>query len=290
MATVDLYKNLLGYDPYERRIQEQKLWGNLYQGAQSPYERMGIALGQIGSTLFGGDTRSQTETAELSKVLQEVGSQYEVNSPEYFKAIAAALPESMSNAKAYASQKALEAEGVARKQTREDIEFVTKNPDQLSTELSTLTTRLENRAKLAGWTGEGEVPPEIQAKLEKTPEYKKIMQLSSAGQTAIMDREQKERKEALTIESLETTIKKNKADLNKIGNDFDSGTRWNYERQAAIDTLAAAGYEPNAKLQGADQLNTALVSAQKVALRQPWTGGKSSVPPAAGGWSATVKK
>ena len=104
MATVDLYKNLLGYDPYERRMQEQKLWGNLYQGAQSPYERMGIALGQIGSTLFGGDTRSQTETAELSKVLQEVGSQYEVNSPEYFKAIAAALPESMSNAKAYASQ------------------------------------------------------------------------------------------------------------------------------------------------------------------------------------------
>jgi len=286
MATVDLYKNLLGYDPYERRMQEQKLWGNLYQGAQSPYERMGIALGQIGSTLFGGDTRSQTETAELSKVLQEVGSQYEVNSPEYFKAIAAALPESMSNAKAYASQKALEAEGVARKQ----IEFVTKNPDQLATELQTLTNRLENKAKLAGWSGEGEVSPEIQAKLEKTPEYKKIMQLSTAGQEALIDKAQKEEKEGLTIESLKTTISKNKAELNKIGNDFDSGTRWNYERQAAIDTLAAAGYEPNAKLQGADQLNTALVSAQKVALRQPWTGGKSSVPPAAGGWSATVKK
>lgn len=289
MATVDLYKNLLGYDPYERRIQEQKLWGNLYQGAQSPYERMGIALGQIGSTLFGGDTRSQTETAELSKVLQEVGSQYEVNSPEYFKAIAAALPESMSNAKAYASQKALEAEGAARKQTREDVEFISKRPEQLATELQTLTTRLENRAKLAGWTGEGEVSPEIQAKLEKTPEYKKIMQLSTAGQEALIDKAQKEQKEALTIESLETTIKKNKADLNKIGNDFDSGTRWNYERQAAIDTLAAAGYEPNAKLQGADQLNTALVSAQKVALRQPWTGGKSSVPPATGDWSATIK-
>jgi hypothetical protein len=289
MATVDLYKNLLGYDPYERRMQEQKLWGNLYQTAQSPYERMGIALGQLGSTLFGGDTRTQTETASLNKVLTEVGSQYEVNSPEYFKAIAAALPDSMSNAKAYATQKAVEAESAATKQTRSDIEFLQKNPDQLATELQTLTTRLENRAKVLGWNPTDplnqEVPPEIQAKLEKTPEYKKIMQLSTAGQTAIMDREQKEKKEALTIESLETTIKKNKKELAEIGDKFDAGTRWNYERQAAIDTLAASGYQPTDKLQGADQLNTALVSAQKVALRQPWVGAKQP----AGGWSATVK-
>jgi hypothetical protein len=100
------------------------------------------------------------------------------------------------------------------------------------------------------------------------------MQLSNAGQTAIMDREQKERKEALTIESLETTIKKNKKELAEIGDKFDAGTRWNYERQAAIDMLTAAGYKPTDKLQGADQLNTALTSAQKIALREPWQGGK----------------
>jgi hypothetical protein len=279
MATVDLYKNLLGYDPYERRMQEQKLWGNLYQGAQSPYERMGIALGQIGSTLFGGDTRSQTETAELSKVLQEVGSQYEVNSPEYFKAIAAALPESMSNAKAYASQKALEAEGVARKQTREDIEFVTKNPDQLATELQTLTNRLENKAKLAGWTGEGEVSPEIQAKLEKTAEYKKIMQLSNAGQTAIIDKAQKEEKEGLTLESLKTTIAKNQAQLKQIGTDLDAGNRWNMERESAIDLFVANGLDYTKPLDQATALmNPSLVTAQQKALRKPWQGGKQQAP------------
>jgi hypothetical protein len=279
MATVDLYKNLLGYDPYERRLQEQKLWGNLYQGAQSPYERMGIALGQLGSTLFGGDTRSQTETSELSRVLKEVGSQYEVNSPEYFKAISAALPESMSNAKAYAAQKALEAETVARKQTREDVEFVTKNPNQLATELSTLTTRLENKAKVAGWTGEGEVPPDIQAKLEKTPEYKKIMQLSTAGQTAIIDKAQKEEKEGLTLESLKTTIAKNKAQLNQIGTDLDSGNRWNMERQAAIDLFVANGLDYTKPLdQATALLNPSLVNAQKAALRQPWQGGKQQAP------------
>jgi len=290
MATVDLYKNLLGYDPREQQLQQQKLWAGLYGQAASPYERMGIALGQLGGSLFGGETTEQGRAGVLNKVLQEVGSQYSPNTPEYFKAIADALPADMTNAKAYALQEAQKLETAATKQTREDVEFVSKRPEQLATELSTLTTRLENKAKLAGWTGEGEVPTDIQAKLEKTSEYKKIMQLSTAGQTALIDQAQKEKKEALTIESLETTIKKNKADLAKIGNDFDSGTRWNYERQAAIDTLAAAGYtNPNAKLQGADQLNTSLVSAQRIALRQPWTGGKSSVPPATDGWSATVK-
>jgi hypothetical protein len=89
-----------------------------------------------------------------------------------------------------------------------------------------------------------------------------------------MDREQKERKEVLTLENLETTIKKNKAELEKIGTNFDAGTRWNYERDAAIKALAAAGYKPDDELKGADKLNTALVSAQKVALRDVWQGGK----------------
>lgn len=274
MATVDLYKNLLGYDPREQQLQQQKLWAGLYGAAQSPYERMGLALGQLGGTLFGGETAEQGRAGILNKVLTDVGSQYSPNTPEYFKAIADALPADMANAKAYALQEAQKLETAATKQTREDVEFVSKRPEQLATELQTLTTRLENKAKLAGWSGEGEVPADIQAKLEKTPEYKKIMQLSTAGQEALMDRAQKEEKEALTIESLQTTIKKNKKELNEIGDKFDAGTRWNYERQAAIDMLAAAGYKPTDKLRDVDQLNTALTGAQKIALREPWTGGK----------------
>lgn len=278
MATIDIYKNLLGYDPREQQLQQQKMWAGMYGTAQSPYERMGIALGQLGGALFGGETAEQSRAGVLNKVLQDVGSQYSPNTPEYFKAIADALPADMANAKAYALQEAQKLETAATKQTREDVEFVSKRPEQLATELSTLTTRLENKAKLAGWTGEGEVPADIQAKLEKTPEYKKIMQLSTAGQESLIDRAQKEKKEALTIESLETTIKKNKKELADIGDKFDAGTRWNYERQAAIDMLAAAGYSPTQKLEGTDQLNTALTSAQKIALREPWQGGKQPKP------------
>lgn len=278
MVTKSTYTSLLGYDPREDELARRKLWAGLYSSSQSPWEKIGIGLSQLGGALFdkvsGDDT--QDPVAQINKVATEAGQQFSPNSPEYFKYIS----ENVSNpiVKQNAAQLYRDSLKAETKQTREDIKFVSENPDQLATELETLTTRLENRARTLGWNPTDplnqEVPPEIQAKLEKTPEYKKILQLSNAGQTAIIDREQKERKEALTIESLETTIKKNKADLDKIGNDFDAGTRWNYERQAAIDTLAAAGYKPGDKLRDADQLNTSLVSAQRVALRQPWLGGK----------------
>jgi hypothetical protein len=278
MVSKTTYTTLLGYDPREDELTRRKLWAGLYGSASSPYEKIGIGLSQLGGALFDRAFGDETDdpVTQINKVATDASQQFQVNSPEYFNYIAANV--SNPTVRQNAAALALEAESKATKKTREDIEFVTKNPDQLATELQTLTDRLERKARTLGWKPEDplnqEVPPEIQAKLEKTAEYKKILQLSSAGQTAIMDREQKERKEVLTLENLETTIKKNKAELEKIGTNFDAGTRWNYERDAAIKALAAAGYKPDDELRGADKLNTALVSAQKVALREPWQGGK----------------
>jgi|688.fasta_scaffold323895_2 hypothetical protein len=278
MVSKTTYTTLLGYDPREDELARRKLWAGMYGAASSPYEKIGLGLSQLGGALFDRTFNDETAdpVAQINKVATDASQQFEVNSPEYFNYIAANVsnPTVRQNAAALAR----EAEVKATKQTREDIEFVGKNPDQLATELQTLTDRLERKARTLGWKPEDtlnqEVPPEIQAKLEKTPEYKKILQLSSAGQTSLMDRAQKEEKEGLTIESLKTTIAKNKADLNKIGTDFDAGTRWNYERDSAIKALAAAGYKPDDELKGADKLNTALVSTQKVALREPWQAGK----------------
>jgi hypothetical protein len=278
MVSKTTYTTLLGYDPREDEIARRKLWAGMYGSAQSPWERVGLGLGQLGGALFDRVAGDETAdpVAQINKAATDAGQQFEVNSPEYFNYISANV--SNPTVRANAAALAREAESKVTKQTREDIEFVTKNPDQLATELQTLTNRLERKARTLGYNPQdplaGEVPPEIQAKLEKTPEYKKILQLSSAGQTSLMDRAQKEEKETLSIESLKTTIAKNKADLNKIGTDFDAGTRWNYERDSAIKALAAAGYKPDDELKGADKLNTALVSTQKVALRDVWQGGK----------------
>jgi len=278
MVSKTTYTTLLGYDPREDELARRKLWAGMYGAAQSPYEKIGLGLSQLGGALFDRAFGDETAdpVAQINKVATDASQQFEVNSPEYFNYISANV--SNPTVKANAAALAREAEIKVTKQTREDVDFVTKNPNQLASELQTLTDRLERKARTLGWKPEDslnqEVPPEIQAKLEKTAEYKKILQLSNAGQTAIMDREQKEQKENLSIESLKTTIAKNKADLNKIGTDFDSGTRWNFERDAAIKALAAAGYKPDDELRGADKLNTALVSAQKVALRELWQGGK----------------
>lgn len=272
MATYDIYKNLLGYDPREQQLQQQKLWAGMYGQAASPYEKMGIALGQLGGALFGGESAGQTQAATINKVLQEVATQYSPNTPEYFKAIADALPSDMVNAKGYALQEAQKLEEAGTKKTREDIEFLTKNPEQLATEVQALTTRLENKARLAGWVGEGEVPADVQAKLEKTPEYRKIMQLSNAGQQAIIDKAQKEEKESLGIETSKLNITKLKqeiADANKSPDAADTYLRDVYgldpykplpEQIAKNPALANLQYVPGV-VQG-------LMNTQKKALEK----------------------
>lgn len=277
MATPSQYTALLGYDPREDELARRKLWAGMYGAAQSPWEKIGLGLSQLGGALFdkiSGDDTSDP-VAQINKVATEASQQFTPNSADYYKYIAENVqnPTIKTNA-AQLYQAALSKE---TKQTREDIEFVQKNPDQLATELQTLTTRLENRAKVAGWTGEGEVPPEIQAKLEKTPEYKKILQLSNAGQTALMERERKIEKEDLTLKSVKSTINLNEAKLKEIGTNLDAGMRWNMEREAAIETFKANNLDYTKPLDPSVALtNPSLVTTQKMALRKPWTGGKET--------------
>ncbi len=41
--------NLLGYDPLEQQRQQQKLWAGMYSQASSPYEKIGMGVGQLGA-------------------------------------------------------------------------------------------------------------------------------------------------------------------------------------------------------------------------------------------------
>jgi hypothetical protein len=144
MATYDIYKNLLGYDPREQQLQQQKLWTGLYGAASSPYEKMGLALGQLGGSLFGGDTQEQGQLGAINKVLKSVASQYQPNTPEYFKAIADALPADMTNAKSYASQMAQELETKFNEIQQKQVEYITKNPQQATQLLQGLAARIES--------------------------------------------------------------------------------------------------------------------------------------------------
>ena len=67
MATT-LQKGLLGYDPVEMQLQQQKMWTQLYGQAGSPYEKIGLGLAQIGGTLFGGESASTSKVNILNEV------------------------------------------------------------------------------------------------------------------------------------------------------------------------------------------------------------------------------
>lgn len=298
MATKNIYSSILGYDPYESQINERKLWSGLYQGAQSPYERMGLALAQLGGNLFGGETREQKEFSSLNDVIKQVGSQYTPGSAEYYRAVSDALPPEMVESKTRAAQLALELERKDQEQVRSDVKFLKDNPDQLATEIQGLQTKLENKAKVLGWNPTEtaqEVPPEIMAKLVTAPEYKRILQLSSAGQTALIDRAQKEEKEAtdlaisklnlsmkdLDIRGKELNIEKLTREISGIKNDVLASRE--FFRVNNLDyTKPLDAQNIPAKLKYTPGFMSSLISAQKKALEGVPT------PPAAPGAPSTT--
>lgn len=233
------YSSLLGFDPIEEERSRQKLWASLYSGASSPWEKVGIGIGQLAGGLFGGENTAAAQQEQLNKVSNDAAQQFAPNSADYFRYISENLPDSMSMVRTNAAAMARDAETKERTAMQADTKYIKENPEALAIELQPLTTRLENKAKLL-YAKEGydpasgePVPESIMNKLATTPEYKKIAQLSEIGQNALMDKAQKQEKDAvdlqlanknLEMKDLDFTkkdldIKKLRQDLNGASND-----------------------------------------------------------------------
>jgi hypothetical protein len=143
MATKSAYTTLLGYDPREDELARRKLWAGMYAGAQSPYEKIGIGLSQLGGALFDKVTSDETAdpVAQINKLTTEASSQFTPNSPEYFSYIASNT--SNPTIKANAAQLALEAEANRTKSMREDVKFTMENPSGATDRLQELAARIE---------------------------------------------------------------------------------------------------------------------------------------------------
>lgn len=150
----------------------------------------------------------------------------------------------------------------ARAAERDELKFFKDNPEQTGPALQTLAEQLRN-------------DPTNATLLDR---YNKIAQ---AGTSGSIEATAKEEKATLETKKIKSIIAKNEQELAKIGTNFDAGTRWNFERQSAIDLLSSYGYKPGDKLKGADQINTELQNAQEKAMRQPWSAGGMPATPAA---------
>lgn len=193
MATNALYTNLLGYDPFEEERNRQKLWAGLYSGASSPWEKVGIGIGQLGGALFGGESRTTTDRSTIDKTIAEVSKEYQQNSPDFWKALASRLPEGMSNAKSYAMSKATEVEAANTKALREDVKFYNENPSVATEKLQELQSKIETVATKLGYdpTRPETLTPQIQAVLNARPETKQYNAISNAYQQGFYENQKK---------------------------------------------------------------------------------------------------
>lgn len=310
MATT-FAKGLFGVDPAEYSMQQQKLWSNLYSQASSPYEKMGIALAQIGGTAFGlTETPVDKKIADISKVLNDIGTQYQVGTAEYYKAVADALPAEYPDAKAQAMAEFIKFKANETKTYTDAIKAIKDNPETVDTFTDPLKISILQKATVRkGWSEEETPVPTTVAEmadfvkkfgLTADPEYRRYVAMNKVAEKEGKKEKQEERKRALDIENIELTIKKNTEELKNIGNDFKSGDKWNAERESALALFRANNLDPTKPLEGSARYNTALVQAQDQALRNPWTGkgnvtitppsavGALPPAPAQTGWNAKV--
>ena len=287
MATTPFARSLFGVDPAEYALNQQKMWSNMYAQAGSPYEKMGLALAQIGGTALGAtETPVDKKIADITKVLNDIGTQYQVGTAEYYKAVADALPPEYADAKAQAMAEFIKFKQAETKTYSDAVKAIKDNPEVVDTFADPLKVNILKKATTKGWSEE-EVPvPTTAAEmtdfakkfgLTADPDYRRYVSMYKVAEKEAAKEKTEQDIRLLRIEDIQGQIKKNKAELNKIANDnFDAGQRWNAEREAAIALFAASGLDPSKPLRGAALANNELVNAQAKALRQPWQG-KASV-------------
>jgi hypothetical protein len=278
---------LLGYNPREQQIQQQKLWAGLYGQASSPYEKIGIGVGQLGGALIGGlmgDSPAQQREKTLMSVKEAADQQFVPGTPEYFKFVVDNLPAGVeySQSRDVATQEFLKARKAADEAFAAERKGVREDPESLDVYTPKYATPLLAKAQAKGFDPEKEATPqtteEIKAfaklyDLDKDPNYNKLMSLRTLADKEAKKEARKEETELLTIDKIKSAINKNRAELGKIASDkFEAGNRWNQERESALNLFAANNLDPRVPLKGINLANTELVNAQRIALREPWMG------------------
>ena len=286
MATA-FQKGLFGGDPIEIATQQQKMWSNMYASAQSPYEKMGIALGQLGGAVLGGETPVETKAKTITSVLESAQSNFTPGTAEYFKYVAENIPPKYPDSRAYAISEYQRAKKSELDTTIAVNKQVKENPETVAEFAAPLAQNLLSKARNKGWNPEEtpapETPEQIKAfailyGLDKDPDYRRFTVLNNLAEKEAKKEGQQEEQRLLTMDSIRSTIAKNKKEMNKIDSDkFDQGARWNEERNSAIELFKANKLDPRVPLKGINLANTELVNAQRIALRDPWTGKSGSV-------------
>ena len=179
--------SLLGYDPLEQQRQQQKMWAGMYSQASSPYEKIGMGVGQLGAALVGGlmgESPAQKKEKAVMEVRQQADAQFNPGTPEYFRFVAENLPAEYADSRAYAAQEAMKADAAAQKMYLDRVKTVTENPQQLGIVSAPISSQVQSQ--IARMSADGQPLNEQQiAALQASPQYQQLVGLTSAQQAGV---------------------------------------------------------------------------------------------------------
>lgn len=268
--------SLFGVDPLAYRQQRAAEYDKLLAAQQSPQSRIGFALGNLLGGVFGGEDPVLKRASDIKNVYNQVAQKFpDQTSPEFYRALADAIPPQYADAKIIAAEKAQAAEDAAfkriaerdkasqaaAKSEQEMIKFFTENPDQASTELQRL-------AKI------------IEANPNDTAALARYEKIATAGTTGAITRAGKEEKAAVDLKKDKALTAKYEKDL-EDAKKFGPAERWDAETDAARSLLRGYGIDPTKPLQSQNipssilygPAGQSIVKASETALRQKTTEG-----------------
>jgi hypothetical protein len=230
---------LLGYDPLEQQRQQQKLWAGMYGQASSPYEKIGMGVGQLGAALIGGlmgDSPAQKKEKAVAQIKQQADSQFTPGTPEYFRFVAENLPAEYADSRAYAAQEAMKAETAAQKMYLDRVKTVTENPAQMGIVSAPISAQIQSQ--IARMSAGGQPLNEQQiAELQASPQYQQLVGLTSA-QAAGVTKQAPVIGERVNQALYEDALRRAGGDPIKAAQIYDA------EEQAKKKGVAAAGVAP----------------------------------------------
>jgi hypothetical protein len=230
---------LLGYDPLEQQRQQQKLWAGMYGQASSPYEKIGIGLGQLGGALIGGlmgDSPQQKKEKAVAEVKQQADAQFTPGSAEYFRFVAENLPAEYADSRAYAAQEAMKAQAAADKMYLDRVKTVTENPAQMGIVSAPISAQVQSQIARMSVGGQPLNEKQI-AELQASPQYQQLVGLTSA-QAAGVEKQAPATPEFVNKELLAQAIQ------DSSGNVREGTILYNQRRLAEKEKVAKAGVAP----------------------------------------------
>jgi hypothetical protein len=259
--------NLLGYDPLEQQRQQQKLWAGLYGQASSPYEKIGIGVGQLGAALIGGlmgDSPAQKKEKAVMTVKQQADTQFTPGTPEYFRFVAENLPAEYADSRAYAAQEAMKAQAAADKMYLDRVKTVTENPAQMGIVSAPISAQVQSQIARMSTGGQPLNEKQI-AELQASPQYQQLVGLTSA-QRAGVTKQAPVIGERVNQALYEDALRRAGGDPIKAAQIYDAEEQAKKKGVAAAGVAPAPGNVPLTVLKQAQDIVNEYTSKPKLAL------------------------